>query len=39
MIPVQGFEEIIEKVLSRNKDDAIVTIGILVADWRQPEAN
>ena len=39
MIPVQGFEETTKKVLSRYKEDTIVTIGILIADWRQPEAN
>lgn len=38
MNPVGTFDEICEKVLQKYKEDEVVTIGILVADWQQDEA-
>lgn len=38
MNPVGTFDEICKKVLQKYKDDEVVTIGILIADWQQDEA-
>lgn len=38
MNPVGTFDEICKMILQKYKDDEVVTIGILVADWQQDEA-
>ncbi len=38
METVSSFEEMTKKILKKRGDNSVITIGILVADWRQKEA-